>query len=742
MGVGAASLSLLWKDIKTIVRQSLEGGGPTRDLSHLRWFYAPNILSFGYALRTTISSLIALGIALWWELGSPQWAMLTVWMVAQGTRGKSLAKARWHTFGMVLGSVCAVTLVGIMPQYPLLYIFWLAAGIGSFCFIGTLLPGPATMTNYRIHGMRASGFTYGIISMDAVMTPDHVFEIAMARATYILLGIVIETTISSLFQYKLATRSRNRLATNFVNALTKALPPLIHLLKGDSRSVVKSPEVFTTIAALSDDVEFAQVEIGDHKHEGDHARAALAAISLLMCRGLDLGALLAMPYDHGEHYRIMRDKVAEFFKTLPSRLIDEQPIEPVMYELMALRAEAVQMHAECFELEMRTATDPPIEEDKEERLSHQGQLLDKLVIILQELQIALKQYEMSRSVVPHDHFYYPMRTYRDIRTAFMNSLRASVTVFFAGAIWIATGWTDGDLFMMFVCIVCSLFSTLDRPALATQDFLHGCICVTIMGVFVNLWLLARPTVYEMMALCLAVPALMGGLAFANPRLLLTAVAYNLFFPILLAPNNQGRVNEIEYFNSALPLLLALIYAMWMYRVFLPYDPDYLRWRMRVDILNRLKRLSDPHSKITMSEIVGRGVSEFVQLSTIAIDANNRKIRDIYVGGVLSGMTVELNLVHLQKVLKNPLLPDDVRNVIEFLFKRMSHFTGRYGGSFGRTEKAAHLAVQYLLKREQQETNFSIRKEMLNALASLCVIETELKENREFFNISVPYLASV
>lgn len=196
------------------------GTAPRQD--HLRWLYAPGIFTFGYALRTTITSLIALGIALWWELGSPQWAALTVWMVAQGTRGKSVAKARWHLFGMVVGTICAVTLVAAFPQAPIMFILMLAGGIGAFCFIGTLLPGPATMTNYRIHGMRASGFTYAIISLDGIADPQHIFMTAMARATYIVLGIVLESTVSSLFQFRLQERAQDRLGHNFLIAIDGA----------------------------------------------------------------------------------------------------------------------------------------------------------------------------------------------------------------------------------------------------------------------------------------------------------------------------------------------------------------------------------------------------------------------------------------------------------------------------------------------------------------------------------------
>ncbi|QHI95304.1 hypothetical protein GT348_02560 [Aristophania vespae] len=56
-----------------------------------------------FALRTTIVSLIALGIAFWMELGEPQWAAMTVWIVAQSSRGMSHSKGKWRIIGTLGG---------------------------------------------------------------------------------------------------------------------------------------------------------------------------------------------------------------------------------------------------------------------------------------------------------------------------------------------------------------------------------------------------------------------------------------------------------------------------------------------------------------------------------------------------------------------------------------------------------------------------------------------------------------
>jgi uncharacterized membrane protein YccC len=45
-----------------------------------------------FSLRTAAAAILALAIALWLELGDPQWATLTVYVLAQPTVGAALGK--------------------------------------------------------------------------------------------------------------------------------------------------------------------------------------------------------------------------------------------------------------------------------------------------------------------------------------------------------------------------------------------------------------------------------------------------------------------------------------------------------------------------------------------------------------------------------------------------------------------------------------------------------------------------
>lgn len=706
--------------------------------SHFRWLLAPDVFNFGYALRTTIASLIALGIALWMELGSPQWAALTVWMIAQGSRGKSLAKARWHMFGMVVGTLAAIGLVAASPQQPLLFILLLSGCIGLFCFIGTLLPGPATMTNYRIHGMRASGFTVAIIALDGSADPHHIFQIAMSRATYITLGVVTETTLSSLFQFHLTERARQRLADNFIAALSQATSVLSRLLSGDREALRNSPEMFSSLASLGDQIEFAEIEMGKHGHEGDHARLALADIATLFARALDLSALLQPSDTRGEMWNEVVQESRTFLQTLPDRLKKISDFPDLMTDLERLRGRCRQVAADCLADEMEMVTHPPVDVVLESRVTNEGQLLHVLGDLMDQLQNALTQFDASRNPPPHDHFRYEIRTWRDWRIASANSLRAGVSVFLAGVIWITTAWPDGLVFVMFVSIVCSLFSTLETPAMATRAFLHGALVVSAVAMLITFWVVPAVSIYEMLALAFFPFMMLGGLAFSNPHMILGAVSYNLFLTILVGPLNQGRTDEIVFFNTAMPLCLAMAFSTWMYRVFLPLDPDGVRWDMRQQILSGLRKLAGSRYPALPPDVVGISVERMVRLLN-TVGGRRGPVIDAYLRGVLSGMTVGLAILNLRTILERGNLPDAAVRDIDQVLKRMARFTGRYGGHYGRTERSARYAVAALEHQEQHETNLSRRVELLRALASLRVVAAELDSSKLFFDASSPYL---
>lgn len=333
-------------------------------------------------------------------------------------------------------------------------------------------------------------------------------------------------------------------------------------------------------------------------------------------------------------------------------------------------------------------------------MTREGQAVHILGDMLDELATSLQQFEASRNPIAHDHFRYPIETWRDWRQATGNSLRASVSMFVAGVIWITTAWPQGLFFLMFVGIINSLFSTLETPAVATRAFLHGTVVVTAVAAFMVILVMPAISTYEMMAMCFIPVMMVGGLAFSNPATILGAVAYNLFLTILVSPFNDERMlDEITFFNTAMPLFLTMAFCMWMYRIFLPLDPDGVRWTMRMQILQMLRGLARRPYPLRPHDVIGVSIERMVRLLN-TVGGRRGPVVDAYLHGVLSGMTVGLAILSLREVMARGNLPAQAKRNVQDMLARMAQFTGRYGGHYGRTEHATDAAVAALVRLEQ------------------------------------------
>ena len=92
-----------------------------------------------FALRSWISTMIALGVAFYLQLDQPYWAGMAVWMVAQPTPGMAISKAFYRIVGTLGGCVAGVILISFFAQTPELFILALGLWIGACTLASNLL---------------------------------------------------------------------------------------------------------------------------------------------------------------------------------------------------------------------------------------------------------------------------------------------------------------------------------------------------------------------------------------------------------------------------------------------------------------------------------------------------------------------------------------------------------------------------------------------------------------------------
>ncbi len=717
--------SFLVQCLAALKRQASSFRPPSSRNSSLGWLFSPTPAALGFAIRTTAAALLALVIAMWLELDDPQWAPMTVWIVAQGSRGESMSKSRWRLVGTVLGVLSAITLVAAFPQQPLLFLACLSLWLGLCCTLATLVH------NFRSYALVLAGYTCVIISMDSLNEPENVFLIAMSRASYILLGIICEAIMGSLFAHNLATTARRTIRNKLGTALGSVTKAVAGILEGQEHAISRSRALFTPLLSINDQIEFSEVEMGPHGHEGDHARAALSAVSTLLSRGLGMAVRLKSLTNEQDAFQETSKKAQHLFESASDRLETDEDVETLIEDLRLLRAECRQYIVDALTKELELdlpSQDPQIVALLDQRILHNA--LDDLIA---ELEGALREFISSHKTQPGDHFHFRLQSHRDWREAFYNGIRASVALFTASLIWLVTAWPAGLGFITFVGVVCGLFGTRENPVLATTNFFKGSLWAAgVSGILVFVFM-PTPADWEMLVAILAVPMFIGGLAARNTSTALQSAAYTLLLPNLTHPSNHIRWDEVSWWNSTLATVLAFGMAVMMFRLILPFDSASERWRMRRTMVQDMRTIAISEPIPKPHDWTTRNIDRFARVIRHAGPTPSPTIEG-YLQGTLATMTIGLNVIRLRNISARNQIPESAQKAIQPLLMRLSRTPGHYV----HAARSARNATALLRQIEAREANLSTRVELTRAIACLIVISHELNANTVFLDSTRPF----
>ncbi|MBS4074476.1 FUSC family protein [Ameyamaea chiangmaiensis] len=693
--------------------------------SGLAWLYAPSPASLLFAVRTTAAAIISLLIAMWMELDSPQWSAMTVWIVAQNSRGESLSKSRWRVVGTAVGVVMAVLFTALFPQQPFLFLPAIALWLGLCCTVATMV------RNFRAYAAVLAGYSCAIVGLAAASNPNDIFTVAVSRSTYIMLGIVVEGSLAALFAINGETQARIALRAKLTSAMDSATDAVAHVLDGGEHAFQRSRALFGTILTINDQIEFTEVEMGHHGSEGDHARAALAAVSVLLSRALGMATRMAALPDEQSDFRATAGMARDLMRDIPPLLAHDEGAANAMVRVRALQDQCRARITAALGEEL-----PPQGGVSEE---HMTMLLDRRVLhqalweLLDDLYFALREFHASTRPDVRDHFHFRLPAPRDYTEALHNGIRATASITVASLIWEVTAWSSGLGFITIISLTVGLFATRENPVIATSNFFRGTVAAAIVAGIMSLWVVPAVNDPTTLAAVLAVPMIVGGLAARNASTALAAAAYNIFTINMISPLNGGRETEIAYFNSAVATVLGAGCAVLIFRMVLPFNTDSVRWRMRGRILGDLRRLAASPALPDTRRWVGYSADRMARVVRHAGPAPAPVI-EAYLQGTLAAMTIGLNVIRLRHLHARQQLPPSARRPVEVVLRRMTQFTGRYG----RTAAMAHAATRILRQLEIRESDIEKRLEMTRAIAYLLVISNELDQNADFLNAQRPY----
>lgn len=678
----------------------------------LKWLFAPSGNAFEFALRNTIASLFALGIAFWMELGEPQWAAMTVWITAQGSRGESLSKGRWRLVGTLLGMIGAVALVSAFPQAPWLFIPALALWAGICTGLATLLQ------NFRAYAFVLAAYTCAIIATSALSAPDHVFEIAMARGTYIVLGVVCEMVAGLVFSASLAVKARRAMRGWLIEGIGAASLVISDVLDGAAPSEKAIRAVFSRTLNLNEQLEFTVVEVGRSDHAVACAYATIGILSKIVSRGLGMQARLSTTLVVSDKARTALHEVAGFIKGLTERLDNAGA-------LAALRQDLAALQSRYDILYRQSETDP---EGGGSFTPDDGIILHGLRLILEEYEILLIYFEArpTEAVTPSR---FRLRRVMHFHAAFHNAMRSAAAICLAGLVWEVTAWPQGASFISFIAVVVGRFATTDNTVLVSNRFFYGACLAAVASILPVFFLIPTGSGFEALIVALAPLMFIGGLAARNPATATAAGAYNTFLPALIGLDNHSRMDELTWFNATIALLLGLGAGVLVFRCILPFNIHQVCVLLRRRALHGVQRICAPGRRLPAENrwigLITQGMERVIRYAGTQLTP----FMELNLHGLLSVMTLGRNLLFLRRFALRPGLPAGLSVILANFFRGLGPHLLRTP-TMEEAAFAARLEMAIATLREQAgAADVTDHPTYSEALGSLMVVQHEWAGNQ-------------
>ena len=150
------------------------------------------IASWSFAIRIWLATVLALFVSFWLQLEAPTTAALTIAVLAEPTRGQALDKAAFRLLATVVGVTASIAITGMFSQARDLILAAFAVWLGVCVFAAKLFDG------YRAYAAVLSGYTVGLIAVQQIDHPQHVFESGLARGAAIAVGILSIAVVNTL----------------------------------------------------------------------------------------------------------------------------------------------------------------------------------------------------------------------------------------------------------------------------------------------------------------------------------------------------------------------------------------------------------------------------------------------------------------------------------------------------------------------------------------------------------------
>ncbi len=466
------------------------------------------VRSWAFAVRVWIAAILALLVSFWLQLAAPSSAMLTVMILAEPTRGQALEKAGYRLIATVIGVAASIAIVGTLSQTRDLLLVAFAAWMGLCIYACALLDG------YRAYAAVLAGYTVGLVAIQQIDNPLHVFETAMDRGAAIAVGVLSITLVNDLLS-----------APDRHPQLAMQLAVLHRRVRSYAQAIIRrEPTDAVTVAALIRDIVALRPDISSLAAESSsgpvRSAAARSAMVTLVAESQAVRALAALPEISDP---VLRERLAD---ALTADVEKSLPI-PASQDDIDLTGTA----ATPLERALRT-------------------------LLRRDAEVHLHLSALKSEKRPSRAWRAPL--YRSQRVAIESGLRAAACIAVTSTLLVVAGWSNASLALSLIIVIVGLGATTPAPlAFTTLGFVGTPIAIALTGIL-EFFVLNGVSDFPLLALGLA-PFLIGAALVAtlpNPVLSGLGKVNLIFISAVLAASNPQTYNPQAFLFTSLFLCIA------------------------------------------------------------------------------------------------------------------------------------------------------------------------------------------
>jgi uncharacterized membrane protein YccC len=657
-----------------------------------------------------VAGLVALALAYALKLENPQWAMMTVYIVAQPVAGMALSKGFFRLVGTVVGALAALLLVRIGGGNAAAFLAALAVWIGLCTYVASMLRNPES------YAAALAGYTAAIISMPAFGQPHLAHELAIARASEIILGILCAGLASRLFLPRLAS---DQIAGK-LEGLIRDLAAYAGFAFGGAdraRLSMLNRRIIAETQGLGEMRAYVRLEGPSPAAHGRSVRRTIGHLlsALSAARMLRLHSAPANPA-----LPPTRNQLKAVVNELSERPDALNHVQPFLARLREIATEA------------RNAPLPegvPDPIGAAARLAMAAEFADALAGVLDGLD-AVRHPGRPES----DQTRQPaLVIHRDRQAALRNAVRAALATSLVAAFWIATQWADAEGATIIVAVVSSLFASRPAPIRTAFGFFKGTLLAVPFAFIVGQVLMPAFPGFGWFVLFVIPILIPGALAMANPTFTGTATAFAINFLAFLSPHQTMVYAPLHFLNQTASILVGILLSIGVFWSVLPARPRDSVLRIVATIKEDLVRLCLHERVPRRSAFESLAYDRINQLMPFAQRTGGRG--EAMLIGSVAASTVGLEILSLRNA--QPHLPEPDKPIIADFLKRLASLilrsagSGLGGGSISAFAAATRAEAEALGKRGDAD------RPLLAVAASLRVIAAAVEDNPRFFHSPRP-----